>query len=479
MSTPETSTSRARNTDAAAVEDRETDIVDFKMVTFSLGGKDYGIDIMKIKEIAKFAGFTYVPNCPSYVRGVYNLRGDIISVIDLRRFFSIPVTDDEQGGPHNGLILRLSQSIIGVVVDSIDKVVGIDSSTIQPPHPIFADINLKYLSGVVEYANRLYIILDVDRIFDADSKRRSAAGERMEGSIIVDRDVIGSDRAQGRPEGPPVLPDTGAGAPTGEPPAGRKADEGGALTVQFAAESLAALGSFYVSDLNRAWTEQRIDEWKDLCRRSGRAASLQDAGDSEAFLETFYSPNTGAFWSEDLSARLRRLLRADARAFSVWNPGCAKGHESYSIAGTLRRANQQARIKVWASDRDLLNIATAPNLVVPEAELPGYLRSFCVRGRQGFSFADEIKDLVVFEYHDIMHNNMVPDVDLIVARDILSFMKPDDQDRLLGEFADRLVDGGLLVLGSNEHLNRPETWKRAAEGPLNAYRKTSRASAAN
>jgi len=60
---------------------------DFKMVTFSLGGKDYGIDIMKVKEIAKFSQFTYVPNTPPFVRGVYNLRGEIISIIDLRLFF--------------------------------------------------------------------------------------------------------------------------------------------------------------------------------------------------------------------------------------------------------------------------------------------------------------------------------------------------------------------------------------------------------
>ncbi|MCL1955375.1 MAG: chemotaxis protein CheW [Brevinematales bacterium] len=63
------------------------DNVDFKMVTFSLAGKDYGVDIMSVKEIAKADKFTFVPNTASYVRGVYNLRGDIIPIIDLRNFF--------------------------------------------------------------------------------------------------------------------------------------------------------------------------------------------------------------------------------------------------------------------------------------------------------------------------------------------------------------------------------------------------------
>lgn len=66
-------------------------VVDFKMVTFSLAGKDYAIDIMRVKEIAKAGNFTYVPNTSPFVLGVYNLRGDIIPIIDLRIFFNIPV----------------------------------------------------------------------------------------------------------------------------------------------------------------------------------------------------------------------------------------------------------------------------------------------------------------------------------------------------------------------------------------------------
>ena len=66
-------------------------IIDFKMVTFSLANKDYAINIMQVKEIAKAGNFTYVPNTSPFVLGVYNLRGDIIPVIDLRIFFNIPV----------------------------------------------------------------------------------------------------------------------------------------------------------------------------------------------------------------------------------------------------------------------------------------------------------------------------------------------------------------------------------------------------
>ncbi|HET7839864.1 MAG TPA: chemotaxis protein CheW, partial [Rectinemataceae bacterium] len=139
--------------------------VDFKMVTFSLAGKEYGIDIMSVKEIAKAGRFTYVPNAATYVRGVYNLRGEIISVIDLRIFFHLPAERKAEDALESLLILRIEEHVFGVIVDAIDKVVGISSSAIQPPHPIFGDINVKYIKGIVENSGKLYIILDVEKIF--------------------------------------------------------------------------------------------------------------------------------------------------------------------------------------------------------------------------------------------------------------------------------------------------------------------------
>ncbi len=89
-------TTRTRNRERNKAERNEKiDLIDFKMVTFSLGGKEYGIDIMKVKEISKAASFTYVPNSSPFVRGVYNLRGEIISIIDLRVMFNIPRESSE------------------------------------------------------------------------------------------------------------------------------------------------------------------------------------------------------------------------------------------------------------------------------------------------------------------------------------------------------------------------------------------------
>ena len=157
----------------AAIKKEQLSVIDYKMVTFSLAGKDYAIDIMKVKEIAKAGHFTYVPNTMPFVLGVYNLRGDIIPIIDLRLFFNIDVEERDSDALENVLIVTIDERTFGIVVDAIDKVVGIQKSSIQPPHPLFGDINIKYIYGVVESNNRLYILLDIDRIFGLQSEQSS------------------------------------------------------------------------------------------------------------------------------------------------------------------------------------------------------------------------------------------------------------------------------------------------------------------
>ncbi|UZV96671.1 chemotaxis protein CheW, partial [Treponema pallidum] len=100
-------------------------VIDFKMVTFSLAGKDYAVDIMQVKEIAKAGSFTYVPNTSPFVLGVYNLRGDIIPIIDLRRFFNIPAPRKSRQAIENMVIVTVEDQTFGVVVDGIDKVIGV------------------------------------------------------------------------------------------------------------------------------------------------------------------------------------------------------------------------------------------------------------------------------------------------------------------------------------------------------------------
>jgi purine-binding chemotaxis protein CheW len=420
------------------------DNVNFKMVTFSLAGKDYGVDIMNVKEIAKADKFTYVPNAVSYVRGVYNLRGDIIPIIDLRTFFHLPV-DTKADGLENMLILRIGDQVYGTIVDKIDKVVGINSISIQPPHPIFGDINIKFISGVVEKQGDLYIILDVIRIFtlseEEKQKPRAAIQEASGESYFV------------------------------SPPATEAVlEQRTAVTdsaFDFIKDSLSALKRFTASPLNDDWLRKRFKEWTDL--HSDSEVQLRNVQDADDFLTTFYSPNNGTFWDDDYSYHVKNMLpNLGSNHIQVWNLGCGKGYETFSLACILKSRYPGGHIKIWANDSDILSISTAPNMVFDLEDVPGFIRSFMVKGKNGYSFSQEIKDSILFEYHDILNGNQIPNVDIIMARDLLSFVSAQDQERVIAEFAEKLKKGGLVLLGRNEQLP-VDDWQSIAKDPVSAY----------
>jgi purine-binding chemotaxis protein CheW len=428
------------------------------MVTFSLGGKDYAVDIMKVKEIAKFGAFTYVPNTMHFVRGVYNLRGEIISVIDLRRMFGVPVSE-EKTEQESGLIVRVDDHLIGVVVDSIDRVVGISSSQVQPPHPIFADVNIQYISGVVEHEGRLYIILDVERIFAREETRGEVPG-------------TAGRPAMGQGEGATPTPDR-APAPEASRRQAQDSQSAQAKTtdISFVGEALSAFGVFFPSPINRDWLARRFEEWKAERQRENKEIQLRTEEDAAAFLKPFFSPYTETFWGQDYVERVVRSLpdAADIPGnLNVWNPGCGKGYETYSMAVLLAKTYPEKRIKIWASDTDLLSISTAPNLVFPAASVPEYYRDYLVEGTNGFSFSEEIKELILFEYHDVLHENTVPEVSIILSRDLLSLLPEEGQRRVVADFSEKLRPGGIAIPGSQEALDALSGW-RSIGGAVNAY----------
>jgi purine-binding chemotaxis protein CheW len=414
--------------------------VDFKMITFSLGGKDYGVDIMNVKEIAKADKFTYVPNAASFVRGVYNLRGDIIPIIDLRIFFHLPV-DKKADGQENMLILSIGDRVYGTIVDKIDKVVGINSDTIQPPHPIFGDINIKFISGVVEKQGDLYIILDVIRIFTQNEE----------------------DKAKPRGESPAANYYASSSAEHQLEPKAVPSDS----ALGFIKESLPVLQHFYPAMLNEAWIRKRFAEW--CSTHSEPDQQLKGAADAEDFLATFYSPDTGRFWNDEYAGMIKNALPdLPSNNIQVWNIGCGKGYETYSFACILKARYPEGHIKIWANDNDIMAISQAPNMIFDLEELPEYCRAFMVKGKNGYSFNQSIKDSVIFEYHDVLNDNPLPELDIVLARDILSYFPQQDQENLVSGFAEKLKSHGIVIPGRNEELPENE-WRSFGVDPVSAY----------
>lgn len=461
-------------------------VADYSMVAFSLAGKDYAIDIMKVKERAKAGNFTYVPNSLPFVLGVYNLRGDIIPVIDLRLFFNIEMPPREDGHLENMLIVVVGEQTFGVVVDEIDRVVNIQKSSIQPPHPLFGDINIKYIYGVVESDSNLYVLLDIDRIFgvrspDEEKELADTAKAQMVQRQIeeMQMNVPASSAASNVvSEGAAPLPVSkkAAAAPKQAAvqkqavPAAPKPEAASEADLKFIADSLQSLTKFTVSPLNTEWLKKRYIEWK---KEKGQdKTQLQNESDALSFLKPFYSESTDDWWPESYADAISKALPDNsAKNIVLWNPGCAKGYESYSLACILKKRYPGAHIRIYAHDTDLLSVSNAPLLPVSSSAAKSWYASYLSTTVTGeTTFDKDIKDMIMFEYHDIANTNSLPDIDIIFARDILSFLPELSQKTIISDFKEKLKGNGVVIVGSNEDLSS-FGFKKNLQGNIAVYRK--------
>jgi purine-binding chemotaxis protein CheW len=329
-------------------------------------------------------------------------------------------------------------------VDKIDKVIGINSESIQPPHPIFGDINIKFISGVVEKQGALYIILDVIRMFT-----QSEEDKQKPRGVISDR---GSENYF-TPEAGETTPDQKAAVSD--------------TALAFIKESLPTLIRFYPGDLNDEWVRRRFADWSGT--RSGEALQLKSIEEAEEYLSGFYSPDTGRFWDEDYCALVKGVLpNLSSNNINVWNIGCGKGYEAFSFMCILKSRYPNGRIKIWANDSDVMAISQAPNMIFDLEDLPEYCRPYTAWGRNGYSFKQEIKDSIVFEYHDVLNANSLPDLDIILIRDVLSFLKVQDQKKIIDSFSEMLKSKGLVIVGRNE-IMPGGSWDFIGKEPVSAY----------
>lgn len=138
-----------------------------KLLTFSLGSEGYGISILKVKEIIGMMEITPVPRTPEFIKGVINLRGKIIPVMDLRIKFGM---DEQEYNERTCIIvvevsMKGLQKLIGVVVDTVSEVVTISSDQIEPPPEYGTSAGHNSILGIGKIKDRVVIIIDIDEIF--------------------------------------------------------------------------------------------------------------------------------------------------------------------------------------------------------------------------------------------------------------------------------------------------------------------------
>ncbi len=133
-----------------------------QLVTFHLGQEQFGLDILKVQEINRMVEITKVPQAPHYCEGVINLRGKVIPVIDLRKKFEMDV--EEWTKNTRIIVCDVDGTVIGMIVDAVEEVLRIPSSTIEPAPEIVTTVNSDYIKGVAKLEGRLLIFLDISKI---------------------------------------------------------------------------------------------------------------------------------------------------------------------------------------------------------------------------------------------------------------------------------------------------------------------------
>jgi purine-binding chemotaxis protein CheW len=147
-----------------AMADREG-----KYLTFTLAGEEYGIGILKIREIIGMMPITTVPQAPGFVKGVINLRGKVIPVIDLRLRFGMPAMEYSERTCIIVVQIALSDTPlnIGIVVDSVSEVLNITGTNIENTPTFGTQMNTDYILGMAKIEGGVKILLDIDKVLTA------------------------------------------------------------------------------------------------------------------------------------------------------------------------------------------------------------------------------------------------------------------------------------------------------------------------
>lgn len=151
---------------------RREDVADelIQLVSFNLEKEEYGVNVLKVREIIRLPSITRVPNTPGYVEGVINLRGKVIPIMSMRRKFGLAEVDYDKST--RIMVMEVDGELMGFIVDAVSEVIRISQNEIQPPPPVVTSgVDQECMAGVINQADRLLILLDLEKITSSEERR--------------------------------------------------------------------------------------------------------------------------------------------------------------------------------------------------------------------------------------------------------------------------------------------------------------------
>jgi purine-binding chemotaxis protein CheW len=146
---------------------KDTATAEKQMVLFELGSEIYGLDIATVHEIIRMQPITKVPKAPFYVEGVINLRGKVIPVIDMGKRFGLEKVENNKN--NRIVVVNIQDTILGIIVDAVTEVIRIPIDSIEPVSDIITAANSDYLMGIAKLADKMVILLELDKLLSEDN----------------------------------------------------------------------------------------------------------------------------------------------------------------------------------------------------------------------------------------------------------------------------------------------------------------------
>ena len=414
------------------------------LVCFRIGQENFGVDIFSVREIVKAQAITPVPGTAEHVLGIINLRGKIISVVDLAQRLGLGAAAVDRQS--RIFVVDLDGVTVGFLVDAATEVLKLAGESIEPaPEELKGAIRDHYLQGVGKLENGLVIILDLRNLFlegevasidavaaESGGATRASAANMIapisENEFRLFRDYIHQECGL-------YFADN------------RRAFLSSLIGKRLLARSI---GSFfrYYSYLKQGGTEEEEE--------------LLQLLDVLTINETSFFRNLPQF--EILEQRvlpelLERKAEASERSLRIWSAGCSTGEEPYSIAISVLEAlptRPEWQVKIYASDLSLSVLEKAANGRYAKARLqdltPARLRRFFEPDDGGHRVVEALKRLVIFDFHNLKHENGLGDLDIVFCRNVLIYFDPQEQKKVINKLARALRPGGYLFLGHSESV---------------------------
>ena len=137
-----------------------------QFLTFTLGNEEYGIEILKVQEIKGYSGITPIPNTPPHIKGIMNLRGTVVPVLDLRVKFAMEPREYDKFTVI--ILVTVGQKIVGLIVDTVSDVLDVADAQIRSAPDLGPRVDIHFINGMASLGEKFIVLLDVAKLLSAD-----------------------------------------------------------------------------------------------------------------------------------------------------------------------------------------------------------------------------------------------------------------------------------------------------------------------